>query len=155
MYNMQDVYNVETTSCHYVMAMYNLFSHADVVIHRDTGHLFTMRQDIVPPNLVKSRIREIGCYNDHNDIKFDRHFGSAAAYGPVKLQSDWKSINPDLTVSRLHRGPGKNPLPEPKKSHGTEFSADPSTMQNDFLKKNCITSSAEWQANPPCLNLFI
>ena len=34
---------------------------------------------ILPPNLVKSRSREIGCYNNHIALKFDRHFGSAAA----------------------------------------------------------------------------
>ena len=79
-------------------------------------------------NLVKSRSREIGCYNDRIALKFDRHLGSAAAEVPVKFQSDWKSPNPNLAASRLHeifrtsyrlvnRGPGSctnlsaSPLP--------------------------------------------
>ena len=31
-----------------------------------------------------------------------RHLGSAAADVPVKFQSDWKSLNPNLAASRLH-----------------------------------------------------
>ena len=34
--------------------------------------------------------------------KFDRHLGSAAAEVHVKLQSDWRSLNPNLAASRLH-----------------------------------------------------
>ena len=40
---------------------------------------------------MKSRSHEIGCYNDHIALKFDRHLGSAAAEMSVKFQSDWKS----------------------------------------------------------------
>ena len=53
------------------------------------------------PNLVKSRSREIGFYNDRNVMQFDRQLGSAAAEVPVKFQSDWKSLNPNLAASRL------------------------------------------------------
>ena len=50
----------------------------------------------------KSRSREIGCYDYRTALKFDRHLGSAAAEGPVKFQSDWKSLNPNLAISSLH-----------------------------------------------------
>ena len=39
------------------------------------------------------RSREIGCWNDHVVLKFDRRFGSDAARVSVKFQSDWKSLN--------------------------------------------------------------
>ena len=41
-------------------------------------------------------------YNDHIALKCDRHLGSAAAEMPVKFQSDWKSLNPNLATSSLH-----------------------------------------------------
>ena len=52
----------------------------------------------LPPNLVKYQSREIGCYNDHVVLKFDRHLGTAAAEVPVNFESDW---NRDLAVRRL------------------------------------------------------
>ena len=70
--------------------------------HVDSGPLFTKRLDVLPPNLVKSRSREIGCYNYRTALKLDRHLGSGAAEGPVKFQSDWKSLNPNLATSRLY-----------------------------------------------------
>ena len=54
------------------------------------------------PTLVKSRSREIGCYNDRIALKFDMHLGSVAAEVPVKFQSSWTSINPNLAPSRLN-----------------------------------------------------
>ena len=60
-----------------------------------------LREDVSSPNPVKSRSREIECYNDRFAMKFDRHLGSAAAVLPVKFQSDWKSLNPNLPASRL------------------------------------------------------
>ena len=56
----------------------------------------------IPPNLAKSRNRDIGCYNCRTALKLDRHLGSAATEGPVKFQSDWKSLNPNLATSRLY-----------------------------------------------------
>ena len=56
---------------------------------------------LLPPNLVKSRSHEIGCYNDCFALKFDRHLGSTTAKVPVKFQSDWKRLNPNLAASRL------------------------------------------------------
>ena len=41
-----------------------------------------------PPNLLRSRNREIECYNDRIPLEFDRHLDSAAAEMPVKFQSD-------------------------------------------------------------------
>ena len=54
-----------------------------------TYHLFTKRQDVLPPNLVKSRSRDIGYHDDRIALKFDRHLGSVAVEVPIKLQSDF------------------------------------------------------------------
>ena len=70
--------------------------------HGNPGPLFTKRQDVLPPNLVKSRSHEIGCFNGRIALKFVRHLGSSAAEVPAKFQSDWKSLNPNLAASRLH-----------------------------------------------------
>ena len=67
-----------------------------------SGLLFTKLTDVSPLNLVKSGRREIGCYNDRNTLKFDRHLGSAAVEEPVKSESDWEILNPNLAASRLH-----------------------------------------------------
>ena len=64
--------------------------------------LFTKRYYVLPINLMKSRSCEIECYNDRFALKFDRHLGSVAAEVPVKFQSNWKSLNPNLAASRLH-----------------------------------------------------
>ena len=39
--------------------------------------------------LVMSRSREIGCYNDGITMTFNRYLGSASPEVPVKFQSDW------------------------------------------------------------------
>ena len=62
--------------------------------------------DVSPPNLVGSRSREIGCYNDRIVLEFDRHLDSAAAEVPVKFQSDWNSLKTNLAASRLHEPRG-------------------------------------------------
>ena len=41
-------------------------------------------------------------YNGRIALKFDTHFGSAAAETPIKFQSDWKSLNLNLGASSLH-----------------------------------------------------
>ena len=64
--------------------------------------LFTKRTDVLPQDLVKSRSREIGCYNDCIALKFDRNIDSIAAQVSVKFQRDKKSLNPNLAPSRLH-----------------------------------------------------
>ena len=45
------------------------------------------RQDILPPNLVKFRNRNVGCYNHRTVLKSGRHFGSAAAEVPMKFRA--------------------------------------------------------------------
>ena len=70
--------------------------------HRLVGPLFTKRTDVLPEKLMKSRSHEIGWYDDRIALKFDRLLGGTAAEGSVKFQSDWKSLNPNLAVSRFH-----------------------------------------------------
>ena len=55
-----------------------------------TEPLFTNRADVLPPNFVKSRSREIVCYNDRIALKFDRYLTSDVAEVPIKFQNDWK-----------------------------------------------------------------
>ena len=62
---------------------------------------FYSRYDVLPPNIVKSRSCEIGCCNVRIALKFDMHLGNAAAE-VSKFQSDWKSLNSNLALSRLH-----------------------------------------------------
>ena len=96
------------------MGIYDLYISCVLSTFSTSGPLFTKQTDILPQDLVKPRSREIGCYNDGICLKFDRHLGRAAAEVPVKFQSDWKSLNPNLAASRLHemsyhlvnRGPG-------------------------------------------------
>ena len=42
-----------------------------------------------------------GCFNGRLAMQFDRHLSSGAAEVPVKFQSDWKSLNPNLAASIL------------------------------------------------------
>ena len=57
----------------------------------DFGPLFTKRTDVLPYDILKSRSREVGCYNDSIAVKFDRHLRSAAAEEvSVKFNSDLK-----------------------------------------------------------------
>ena len=63
-------------------------------LQQTPGPLFSKRTDVLPQDIVKSRSREIGCYNDRIALKFDSHLGSAA-------QSDWKSVNANLASSSL------------------------------------------------------
>ena len=67
-----------------------------------SGPLFTMRQDVLPPSLAKPQSHEIGCYKDRIALKFGRHLDNGAADVPVKFQSYWKKLNPNLAASRLH-----------------------------------------------------
>ena len=52
---------------------------------------------VLPPNLVKFRSHGSGYCNYRITLKFDRHFGSAAAEISVKCQCDWKSQNSNLS----------------------------------------------------------
>ena len=58
--------------------------------------------DVLPPNLVKSRSCEIGCYNDRIALKLDRHLGGITAEVPVKCQSDWRNLHPNIAASILN-----------------------------------------------------
>ena len=51
---------------------------------------------------MKPQSREIGCYTDCIALKGDSHLDSAAAEMPVKFQSVWESLNPNLAASRLY-----------------------------------------------------
>ena len=61
------------------------------------------KQAVLPTAyLVQSRSREIGWYHDRIALKFGGSLGNAAAEAPVKFQIDWKSLNANLAVLRLH-----------------------------------------------------
>ena len=66
----------------------------------EQGPLFTKSTDVLSQDLVKSRRREIGCNNDRIALKFDKHLGSSAEV-PAKFQSDWNSLNMNLTALRF------------------------------------------------------
>ena len=66
------------------------------------GPLFTKQKDVFPWDLVKSLSQEIECYNDCIALKIYSHLGSTAAEAPVKIQSDWKSLNLNLVALMLH-----------------------------------------------------
>ena len=67
----------------------------------DLCSLFNKRYAVLPPNIVKSRSREIGFYNDCIALKIDRYRESAVAEVPVTL-NDWKCFNPNLAASGLY-----------------------------------------------------
>ena len=58
-------------------------------------------------NLEKSRGRELGCIA----IRFERPFGSNAAEVSVKIQSDFKILNPDIVATRLREILRQDALP--------------------------------------------
>ena len=66
------------------------------------GSLFTKRADLLSQDLVNSRSRKIGFYNDRYAVKFNRNLGSATTEVHVKFQRDWKSLNPNLTAPTLY-----------------------------------------------------
>ena len=66
--------------------------------------LFTKRTGVLPQDLVKSRSRAIGCYNDRIALKFDRHLDAVHADVPVKFQSryNYENLNFNLAASSFH-----------------------------------------------------
>ena len=58
-----------------------------------------MRTDVLPQDLVKSRIREIQVYTFPIPLKFDGHFDSRATEMFVKFQSDTIIIASNLVAS--------------------------------------------------------
>ena len=73
-----------------VLAYYGIF----------TGPLFIKWLGNLP-NIVKPQSYVNGLYHDCIPLKFDKHLSSTAAEVPVKLSSDWKSLNLNLVASRL------------------------------------------------------
>ena len=51
----------------------------------DTGSLIIKLADFLLQDLVKSRSRDMECYNNRIALKIDRHLGSDAAEVPVKF----------------------------------------------------------------------
>ena len=64
-----------------------------------SGFYFMTLLDVLPPDLVKSRSREIACQNYPIAPRFGRPVGSTAAEAPVKLQSDRISLTQYLATS--------------------------------------------------------
>ena len=88
-----------------ILAFYCWHQHNDIsslLLKSHSGLLFTKRLDVLPQDLVESRSREIGCYDNRIALKFSTHLGSAADELPVKWQSDCKNLNLYLTVARFH-----------------------------------------------------
>ena len=105
---------------------YMRFSFCSVLLYFVTGRfhpypsgpLFTKRWDVLPPNLVKSRSHEIGCYNDSIARKYDRHPGSATAEMPCKFRAIAKV---QTRISRLRDFPrscGKTSYRLVNRNHG-------------------------------------
>ena len=58
-----------------------------------TWSLLSKRTDDIPHDLVKSRSRQIGCYNDHITPHFVRYISNAAAEVPVEFR---KCLKPEF-----------------------------------------------------------
>ena len=74
--NNRDAGDLRRRRAHYVVT----------VITRQPGPLFIKRQGVIPPNFLKFRSHEIGCYNDCITLKFDGHLGSAACQSSEWLE---------------------------------------------------------------------
>ena len=72
------------------------------IYHTVARPLFTMRTDVLPQDLGKSRSREIWVSIFPIALKFDSHLGSSAVEMPVKFQSDTIIIPCNPATSRLH-----------------------------------------------------
>ena len=79
-----------------------LMQHSSIPLPQYSSHGLYSWMEVSPQDLAKSRSREIRYHNDRIVRKFDSNFGSTAAKDPVKCQSDWKRLNPNLKASRLH-----------------------------------------------------
>ena len=87
------------------------------------GLLLTKLQDIVLPNLVKSRRREIVWYNGCIALKLDRHLGRSVVEMPVKFQSHWKVYTWNLRHRDLTRSRGNAPYRLMKRDPGEIISS--------------------------------
>ena len=70
--------------------------------------LFTDRTDVLPHDLMKSRSRETGCYNDRGALNFDRHLVSAAAARSCGKTSACLVIGPIIHPCSLGLALGKS-----------------------------------------------
>ena len=66
----------------------------------DPRPLFTKRTGVLPPNLVKSRSREIGCYNDHIALKFWQASRQCCCGGARQILERLEHFNPNLAAWR-------------------------------------------------------
>ena len=64
--------------------------------------IFSLCRALLQLSTGACRSRETRCNKDGIALEYDRYLRSAAAEAPVKFQSDWKSLNPNLAASRLH-----------------------------------------------------
>ena len=67
-----------------------------------SGQLFTVRGGgVLPRGLVGLEAARLDIqYADRINLKFDRHSGSTAEVPVIKLQSNWRNLNPSLAASR-------------------------------------------------------
>ena len=87
-YNMSHVY--------YGCGTYDYFSSSQAILGRySLSGMTSYRQ--IPWSLEAARLDAIMIVA----LKFVRHLGNAADEVPIKFQSDWKSLNPDLAAARL------------------------------------------------------
>ena len=56
---------------------------------------FTKRYDVLPPNLVMSPIRGIGCYKDCSALKFGRQLGRAATECAYQISERLEKSEPE------------------------------------------------------------
>ena len=69
--------------------------------HLHLWPLFTKQTDVLPPDLIKSRSREIRVKTFSIALKIDRHLGSSASEMLVKFYNDTIIIKSNLAASRL------------------------------------------------------
>ena len=118
------------TRCYIYIYIYIVCANAMELLHscskpskysmplRSSGLLFTKRLDVLPTNLVKSRSRENGCYNDRIVLKLDRHLDIVAA----RCLSNFRTIRKvETRISLLRnftRSCGKTSYPLVNRSLG-------------------------------------
>ena len=78
-------YLFTTISCKHCIGVYkNYYSPVDFVTNSSMWPILLRR---LIAKYHEDTKHQIGCYNDHITLKFNRYFGSATAEVPVKFQS--------------------------------------------------------------------
>ena len=72
--------------------------------------LFTKRQDVLPPDPVKSRSRDIGCYGDRITLKSDRHLGSRVLPRCLSNFKAIRKVNTQMPWLRDAKSRGRTPV---------------------------------------------